>query len=133
MAASVSDHDIHGSPLLQTPNQPMRIIRIHTSVYATDSLLPSHRDQVLVSHLVRNLIEIAQTAREFTLPSRPATENEEDEEVTDGNVGLALSALRILVSCHQAGLPMDLYSTKDSKKLTDGSNAVQQQGLRNRR
>jgi hypothetical protein len=105
----------------------MQIIRIPTSVYTTDSPLSSHRDQVLVNHLARNQLEIAQAAREFTLPSGPATENEEDEEVTDGNVGLVSSALRILVSCHQAGLPKVLHSTKGSKELTDGSNAVQQQ------
>jgi hypothetical protein len=87
MAASVSDHDIHGSPLLQPSNQPVRTIRIPTSVYATDSPLPSHRDQVLVNHLAWNQLEIAQAAREFTLPSGPATENNEDEEVTDGNGG----------------------------------------------
>jgi hypothetical protein len=40
-----------------------------------------------------------------TLPSGPATGNEEDEEATGDNVGLVLSALRILVGCHQAGLP----------------------------
>jgi hypothetical protein len=35
----------------------------------------------------------------------------------------------ILVSCHQAGLPKVLHSTKGSKELTDGSNVVQQQGF----
>jgi hypothetical protein len=77
----------------------MRTIRIPISVCATDSPLPSHGSQVLVNHLARNQLETAQTAREFTLPSGPATKDEEDEEVTDGNVGLVSSALRILVSC----------------------------------
>jgi hypothetical protein len=33
------------------------------------------------------------------------------------------------VNCHQAGLPKVHHSTNDSKELTDGSNAVQQQGF----
>jgi hypothetical protein len=96
------------------------------TIRATDSPLPSHGDQVLVNHLARNQLEIAQTAREFTLPSGPATENEEDEEVAGGNVGLVSSALRILVSCY---LLKVLHSTKYSEELTDGSDAVQQQGF----
>jgi hypothetical protein len=51
--------------------------------------LPSRGD------LARNQLEIAQTAREFVLPSDPGTENEEDEEVTEGNVGLDIGAVRL--------------------------------------
>ena len=82
----------------------MRTIRIPISVCAADSPLPSHGGQALVNHLAQNQLEIAQTAREFTLPSGPAPKNEEDEEVTDGNIGLVSNALRILVSSHHASL-----------------------------
>ena len=90
------------------------------------SLLPSHGDRVLVSHLAPNQPEIAQTAGGFTPPSGPGTD-EEDEDVMDGNIGLVSSESRTLVSSQQAGLPKILDGTKDSKELTDGSNTVQQQ------
>jgi hypothetical protein len=102
----------------------MRTIRIPTSVYAADSPLSSHGDQVLVNHLARSQLEIAQTAREFTLPSGPATENEENEEVTDGNIGTSVEPCELPPG---RSTKRSFHSTKGSKELTDGSNAVQQQ------
>jgi hypothetical protein len=73
MAASVSDHGIHGSPSV-----PAKFSQCEPSeIPTTDSPLPSHRDQVLINHLARNQLD-------RLLENLPYLQ--EDEEVTDGNV-----------------------------------------------